>query len=55
MDSKKISIGVGLAIVVSTHVAMMFDAIPMTKMSDKQLHAAANLVAAGLITYGVYS
>ena len=55
MDSKNISIGVGLAIVVSTHVAMLVDAIPMNTMMDKQLHAVANIVAGGMIAYGVYA
>lgn len=35
MDSKKISIGVGLTIVFGTHIAMLVDAIPMNTMMDK--------------------
>jgi hypothetical protein len=55
MDSKQISIGIGLTIVFGTHVAMLFDAIPMNTMTDKQLHAVANIVAGGMIVYGIYS
>jgi hypothetical protein len=53
MDYKKVALGTGLFVVVGTHVAMVFDFIPMNTMLDKQTHAYANLVAAGLITYGV--
>lgn len=50
---KKLALGTGLAIVIGTHVAMVFDMIPMTTMMDKQLHAYANLGASGLIIYAV--
>jgi len=53
MDSKKISVYAGLTIVIGTHLAMVVDAIPMTTMLDKQTHAYANLVASGLIIYGI--
>jgi hypothetical protein len=53
MDYKKVSLYGGLAIVVGTHAAMLVDLIPMSTMMDKQLHAGANLVASGLILYGV--
>jgi hypothetical protein len=53
MDYKKVAIGTGLTIVVGTHVAMIFDFIPMNTALDRQLHAYANLAAAGLIVYGV--
>lgn len=52
MDYKQIAFGTGMAIVIGTHVAMVFDFIPMSTMLDKQTHAYANLVAAGLIYYG---
>jgi hypothetical protein len=52
MDYKSASKYTGLTIVIGTHVAMVFDLIPMTTMLDKQMHAWANLVAAGLIIYG---
>ena len=54
MDYKKVSVGIGLTIVFGTHVAMVFDFIPMNTMLDKQTHAYANLVAGGLIAYGIY-
>ena len=53
MDYKKVAVGTGLTIVVGTHIAMVFDFIPMSTMLDRQLHAYANLAAAGLILYGV--
>jgi hypothetical protein len=54
MDYKNISIATGLTIVVGTHVAMVFDVIPMNTMLDKQLHAYANLAAAALLAYSIY-
>jgi len=54
MSYKKISIGLGLVIIVITHIAMIFDFIPMSTMLDKRSHAIANLIAAILIGYGVY-
>ncbi len=43
----------GLSVIVGTHLAMVVDAMPMSTMLEKQTHAVANLVAAGLILYGV--
>ena len=43
----------GLAVVVATHVAMVYDKIPMSTMLDKQMHAWANLGAAAAIMYGI--
>jgi hypothetical protein len=53
MDYKKVSLYGGLTIVVGTHIGMVFDLIPMNTMMEKNLHAYANLVASGLILYGV--
>ena len=53
MDYKKISLYGGLTIVVGTHLAMVVDLIPMSSMLEKETHAIANLMAAGLIIYGV--
>jgi hypothetical protein len=53
MDAKKISVYAGLTVVIGTHIAMVMDAIPMTTKKDKQIHAVANLVASGLIIYGI--
>lgn len=53
MDYKKVSLYGGLTIVVGTHIGMLFDLIPMNTMMEKNLHAYANLVASGLIVYGV--
>jgi len=54
MDYKKACLYGGLTIVVGTHIAMVIDLIPMSTMLDKQTHAYANLVASGLIVYGVW-
>ena len=53
MDYKKVSLYGGLTIVVGTHLAMVIDLIPMSSMLEKETHAIANLMAAGLIIYGV--
>ena len=55
MDAKKISMAVGLTIVIGTHAAMIVDLIPMSTMLDKQTHAVANLAAAGMIIYATYA
>jgi len=52
MDVKKGSLYIGVTIVIGTHIAMVFDFIPMNTMLDRQTHAYANLVASGLIIYG---
>jgi len=44
---------VGLSVVVGTHLAMVVDILPMSTMLDKKTHAVVNLLAAGLILYGV--
>jgi hypothetical protein len=50
---KKVALGSGLTIVIGTHLAMLFDLIPMNTMADKQAHAYANLGASGLIIYAI--
>ena len=52
---KKISINVGLFIVFGTHIPMLADYIPMATFEDRRNHAIANIIAAGLISYGVYA
>ena len=52
MDSKRISLVLGLGVVVGTHVAMLGDFLPMNTLAEKQAHAGANLVAAAMIIYG---
>jgi hypothetical protein len=49
----KLSLYAGLTIVIGTHIAMVFDFIPMSTMLDKNMHAYANLAAAGMIVYGI--
>ncbi len=53
MDYKKVSLYTGIVVVVGTHAPMLFDLIPMATPSDRRNHAIANLVASGLILYGV--
>lgn len=53
MDYKNVALYGGLTIVVGTHLAMVIDLIPMSSMLEKETHAIANLMAAGLIIYGV--
>jgi hypothetical protein len=50
---KQIALGTGLTIVIGTHIAMIFDIIPMSTIMDKNLHSYANLGASGLIIYAV--
>ena len=45
----------GLAVVIGTHIAMVFDFIPMSTMLHKQIHAYANLAAAAAILYGIHT
>jgi hypothetical protein len=54
MDYKKVSLYGGLTIVVATHVPMLFDLMPMSTATERRNHAIANLVASGLILYGVW-
>jgi hypothetical protein len=53
METKKIFIYIGLSIVIITHIAMIVNVIPMSTMLDKKTHAVVNLIAAGLIIYGI--
>jgi len=53
MTIKRVALGTGLVIVVASHVAMIFDALPMNTLGEKQAHAYANLGASGLILYGI--
>jgi len=48
---KKVALGLGLAVVVGTHVGMLLDVLPMNTSGEKQAHAYANLGASGLIIY----
>jgi hypothetical protein len=48
----KVSIGVGLAVIVGTHVWMLNDLMPP---DVQKYHAWVNLAAAGLVAYGVYA
>jgi hypothetical protein len=50
MDSKSVCVYAGLSVVVGTHLAMVVDSIPVL---EKQTHAVVNLLAAGLILYGI--
>jgi hypothetical protein len=50
---KRVALGLGLTIVIGSHIAMIIDIIPMNTMADKQAHAYANLGASGLIIYAV--
>ena len=43
---------IGLLIVVGTHIPMLFDMMQMATLTDRRIHAIANLVASGLIVYG---
>jgi hypothetical protein len=52
MDWKKVSFWSGMTIVIGTHVAMLPDLVPMDTKGQRQGHAVANLVGAGLILYG---
>lgn len=54
MEWKSISFWIGILIVVSTHVAMLFDKLPMVTNTQRYIHAVANLVAAVLILYGSF-
>ncbi len=49
----KVAAYVGLSVVVGTHLAMVGDILPMSTMLDKKAHAVVNLLAAGLILYGI--
>ena len=50
---KRVALGAGLSIVIGSHIAMLFDLIPMNTKADKQAHAIANLGASGLIIYAI--
>lgn len=48
---KSTSFWIGIFIVLSTHIGMFVDLIPMATKLHRRSHAIANLVAAGLILY----
>jgi hypothetical protein len=49
MDSKDVSVKVGVGIVIITHVYMLYAGLPEEQHA---IHAYINLAAAGLILYG---
>jgi hypothetical protein len=55
MNTKELAIGAGVGIVVVTHVPMLLGYLTMSTLMERQIHATANLIAVGLITFGHYS
>ena len=46
-----VAVGVGLAVIVGTHLWLLNDLMPP---GVQKYHALGNLAAAGLVAYGVY-
>ena len=48
----KLAVNAGLVVIVGTHVWMLNDLMPL---AVQQYHAWGNLVAAGIVAYGVFA
>jgi hypothetical protein len=55
MDTNEFAIGLGISVVVLTHVPMLLGYMTMSTLMERQIHASANLIAVGLIAMGHYS